>query len=267
MSEEQYEQPAAIIDPPRTIKALSDAGLIEYKAWGWVKMSAKFIGHIQRLKGSKLSTWQVISLSIDADGKCGLSVPQIARLSGYSTVETRRAIQELDDMGYLSVDRTSGKKSIYAPEFTARSGKNPTEKPSKDTPIEKETPIFSTVERAADPYLSSIENPVPTYKELKRVNAKAKQNSNIPTEVKAFREVTARYPHRANYGDVAKIIQSVAARLGRECTAEDLQPFFSAWTARGFNPTNINWLSWAVTGNIPQQGKQVAQPSKREHAL
>jgi hypothetical protein len=148
---------------------LSDVGLIEYQVWGWVKMSAKFIGHIHILKGSKLSTWQVISLSIDDEGRCNLSVPQIAKLSGYSTIETRRAIKELDEMGYLSVSKASGKKNSYAPEFTARSGRNPTEKPSKDTPIEKDTPIFNKGKNTFDPYLLSIENPVSTYKELKEL--------------------------------------------------------------------------------------------------
>ena len=37
------QQPAAIIDPPRTVKALNESGLFEYQAWGWVKISAKFI--------------------------------------------------------------------------------------------------------------------------------------------------------------------------------------------------------------------------------
>ncbi len=245
-----YDQPAAVIDPQRTVKALSDKGLIEYQAWGWVKLSAKFIWHILRLKGSKLSTWQVIALSIDADGKCGLSVPQIAKLSGYSTVETRRAIKELDDMGYLSVSRADGKKNIYAPEFTARSGKTPTEKPSKDTPIEKDTPIFHKDKRAADPYLSPIENPTPTYKELKRV--KKADKPLTPPEIILYREVVSKYPNKAAYDEVVQAIRKINQRLGRPATSADLLPYFKVWCTKSSNEYNFSvWLlEWAINGKI-----------------
>ncbi len=63
------EQPAVIIDPPRTVKALRDKGLIEYQVWGWVKKSAKFVAHIKILKGAKLAIWDTISLTIDESGK------------------------------------------------------------------------------------------------------------------------------------------------------------------------------------------------------
>lgn len=97
-------------------------------------------------------------------------------------------------------------------------------------------------------------------KERKKLNTTPEAKPEIPAEVKLFREVTSRYPNKVNYPDVEKIIQSVSARLQRPCTKEDLLPFFSAWTARGFNPVNINWTSWAVTGIIPsQQARSIPQ--------
>ena len=105
-----------------------------------------------------------------------------------------------------------------------------------------------------------VENRTQVLKNLsnteKPSNKAAKPKPEFPAELKVFREVTKRNPNRANYADVVKILQDVTARLGREVTAEDLQPFYAAWTGRGFNPANLNWISWAVTGIIPQQGKQ-----------
>lgn len=75
---------------------------------------------------------------------------------------------------------------------------------------------------------------------------------STPSEVKIFREVTERYPNRINFADVALIIQGVSKRLGRECTAEDLRPFYAAWCGKGFKPVNLAWLSWAESGIIPQ---------------
>lgn len=91
--------------------------------------------------------------------------------------------------------------------------------------------------------------------------ASATPKPPTPPEVTIFREVTSRYPNKVNYPDIEKILQSVSVRLLRPCTAEDLRPFFAAWTARGFNPLNIAWMGWAVTGIIPEH-KQKTQPTE-----
>lgn len=159
---------AAEIESPRIIKRLSDEGLRDYKVWGWVKISANFISHIKRLKGAKLAVWQVVALSINEDGECNLSVPQIAEASGYSQSETRKTLGELDEMGYLSVDRKAGKRSLYTPEFVARAGKKPTLRP-KDDPTRKDTPLVGSLVCADDPSSPSIGNSVPSYRELKEL--------------------------------------------------------------------------------------------------
>lgn len=97
-------------------------------------------------------------------------------------------------------------------------------------------------------------------KESKKIKA-ATPKQPTPPEILIFREVTGQYPPKPNFESVVKIIQSVSKRLGRDATADDLRPFFEAWTFRGFNPRNINWTSWAVSGVIPQNGKQ-QQPSE-----
>ena len=154
------DQPAAVIDPPRTLKALRDSGLIEYRAWGWVKMSAKFISHLKNLKGAKLAIWQCIALSIDEDGTCKTTIKQIGELTGYSHTEVIDSLKELEEMGYLAIDR-EGRGNIYQPVFVARGGNNPQESLVKKLDSTPADQLESSPAR---------ENSVSTFKRVKRVN-------------------------------------------------------------------------------------------------
>lgn len=121
-----YDQPDALIEPPRTITALSDRGLVDYRTWGWVKTSAKFRRHIKVLKGAKHSIWHYLALGVDENGKCRETIKDICEGTGYSHTEVIDTLRELDEMGYLSVERDT-KGNIYKPEFVARGGNYPSE--------------------------------------------------------------------------------------------------------------------------------------------
>lgn len=93
-----------------------------------------------------------------------------------------------------------------------------------------------------------------------RATPKATQ---IP-EVMLFRSVTKRYPPRANYDDVIESVSKVRGRLGREVIVDDLLVFFKAWCHRGYKETNLAWLEWAETGQIPVNGNWKAQKFTNE---
>lgn len=165
MSEEQgiyntQGENAAEIHPPKIIQVIQDKGLVEYRVWGWVKISAKFISHIKRLRGAKLSIWQVLACSIDENGKCSLTIKELCELTGYSHTEVLDSLKELDEMGYLSIDR-SGKKNLYTPEFAARG----IDKTPSETLVKKldSTPVYQ-VESSP-----SLEKSDPSIKELKEL--------------------------------------------------------------------------------------------------
>lgn len=143
MSEEQanYQtQPEAIIDPPRTLRALQDGKVIDYQVWGWVKTSAKFRSHIKILRGAKHDIWHYLALGVDENGKTKETIKQICEGTGYSHTEVINTLRELDALGYLSVQKDS-RGNIYTPEFVARGTKSPTE-----TAVNKvdSTPLDST---------------------------------------------------------------------------------------------------------------------------
>lgn len=159
------DQHAAVINPPQKLKALSDNGLVEYQAWGWVKTSAKFISHIKKLKGAKLAIWMCIALSIDENGKCKRTIKELCELTGYSHTEVISSLQELGGSGYLSINKDE-KTNIYTPEFVARGGNIPSEglvQKLESTGVES-TPVYQYES-------STLEgNPVSTFNRVKRVN-------------------------------------------------------------------------------------------------
>jgi hypothetical protein len=88
---------------------------------------------------------------------------------------------------------------------------------------------------------------------LKPSKSATPRANDFPSNV-LYREVTERYPSKANWHDVLKFIDGVSQRLGRAPTKEDLAPFYSAWCGMGWNNNSINWLEYAVKGVMP--GKQ-----------
>lgn len=157
-------EPAAVIHPPKTVHALSSDGLIEHQVWGWVKVSANFIHHIRKLRGAKLSIWQVLALAIDERGECKLTIKQLCALSGYSHTEVIDSIKELEEWGYLSVKK-NGKSRIYTPEFAARGEKSPAKQVKK---LESSQNNDSSLQEQDDSS-PSIENSASSIRELKEL--------------------------------------------------------------------------------------------------
>jgi len=158
-------KPAVIIEKPRKDLALQESGLSEYKVWGWVKKSAKFIFHVRRLRGAKLSIWEVVSLSIDENGESKLSLGDLVKLTGYSRSEVSESVKELEDMGYLSVQKEAGKKSIFKPSFAARGENYPS-----DEPVQKSDGLTHPVSKDNHPSSFSNINSASSINRVKRVN-------------------------------------------------------------------------------------------------
>ena len=95
-------------------------------------------------------------------------------------------------------------------------------------------------------------------------SAKTLKANQIP-QIILFREVTRRYPAKGSQFTVITSVDKVGDRIGKEATAEDLEPFYREWCDRGYNPVSVKWLSeWAVPGQIPQRtngnGHKPTQP-------
>jgi DNA-binding transcriptional ArsR family regulator len=182
------QQQAAIIESPRNVLALQDKGLVDYKVWGWVKLSAKFRPHIKILRGAKVSVWLCIALSIEEDGQFSATLKELQELTGYSHTEILASIKELEEMGYLSVNR-GGKKNLYSPNFAARGENKPKESLLKKVESTPQYQVDST---------PAIEKPPSSITELKESPFGDKQDLldgviQYQLKPKAIRDAFAKY--------------------------------------------------------------------------
>lgn len=83
---------------------------------------------------------------------------------------------------------------------------------------------------------------------------KAADPRTASPEIQLYRAIVGRYPSAVNYDEV------IAAAAGR--TREQLEPFYREWSARGYNPASIKWLTeWSING-IPGKNGLRAAPSR-----
>lgn len=96
---------------------------------------------------------------------------------------------------------------------------------------------------------------------------RAPRAADIP-ELVLFRDVTGQFPARANYSDVADALHSIALRLGHAPAGSDLEPYYSAWCARAYNPRSLTWLTeWACAGNIPDPRRRQADRNRQRNHM
>lgn len=79
---------------------------------------------------------------------------------------------------------------------------------------------------------------------------KTPKASDFPSNV-LFREVTERWPAKANWNTVLQKVFEVEKRLGRVPAKDDLFPFYEAWCGNGWRVDNIAWLDYASRGELP----------------
>jgi hypothetical protein len=253
------QQPAAIIDPPRTVKSLSDNGIADYQVWGWVKTSAKFIAHIKVLRGAKLAIWMCLALSIDETGKCKATIKKICELTGYSHTEVIDSLKELDGMGYLTVERDA-KGNIYNPQFVARGESLPSEKTVKKL---DSTPAYQVESSPA------LENSAPSFNRVKRVNTPKGdlvdlELSKLPAM--SIRKAVHEYFRLNVNWETKHSRQWMEWAVEQEVTAEQIQRAAETWRSDKL----FNWQPPTLKGvfekwQMLMDAGKVAQPT--EHRI
>lgn len=103
----------------------------------------------------------------------------------------------------------------------------------------------------------SSQDVTPTSSSKAKPSSKSKKEKKAatpqPPEIQLFREVVKHYPKTAQRDLVIDSIQKISSRLGRDCFAADLVPFWSAWAKVSGNEWSLVWLDWAVSGQVPQR--------------
>jgi len=197
--------------------------------------------------------WRFCQMS---DGVCRATQDRIAKELGISRATVNSYMDKLTEAGYLE-DTTPGLLGL--PHVYKDTGK-------ANLSISLTATCKNSLQGGVKEFDTKKEVKETKKKEIKR-SAKKTAKPPPPPEVMLFREVTEKYPNKINFPDVALIIQGVSKRLGRDCTADDLRPFYAAWCAKGFKPINLAWLSWAESGVIPQPQKHVTNEPKGFDAI
>jgi len=213
-------QPAAIIDPPRNVKAISESGTVNYQVWGWVKLSAKFIYHIKRLKGARLAIMMTLALSVDEAGKCKRTIKQLCELTDYSHTEVISSLKELDEMGYITVQRDA-RGNIYDPEFVARGEQSPSDdvvKKLESTGLDS-TPVYRVESSPAE------ENAVPSIKRVKRVNTAFLRDEQERPDKVAEMLAMSNFPGAKRETRIDAILSYLAVSLRLTTTAKEWREF------------------------------------------
>lgn len=193
------------------------------------------------------------------DKVCKAALEKIGESIGVDKATVQRHAKELCEAGYL-VDLTPelrNRPHVYAD--TGKAGLSVTisgvaqRKAKKSGVAEKKATVAESNVTVAESQLN---------KDSKKVSKEIKEGATKPAAPRAndfpsnvlFREVTERYPAKANWHTVLKFMDGVSQRLGREPAKEDLFPFYEAWCGMGWRTDSINWLEYAVKGVMP--GKQ-----------
>jgi len=83
------------------------------------------------------------------------------------------------------------------------------------------------------------------------VSLTVQQAAALP-EIRVYHETTGMIPGSGQWETVWQTIRG----MNGKGDPEYLRPFWLAWTAKGYRPNNLDWLTeWAVSGEIPAKQK------------
>jgi len=164
--------------------------------------------------------------------------------------------RKLDELGYITSVQKLRKQDIIIHNWTnprEYTGERYNPKPVHgDNPL---PPLDVHGDNPLPPNGSRCINTTTLYSNKRNQIKEEAAKPPTPPEVKLYREVVGLYPNSKVYDHVVDAVQSVAARLGREVTVEDLAPFFMRWCTKSGNKYNFSvWLQeWAVSGTSTQR--------------
>ncbi len=204
---------------------------------------------------------------------CCASNRAIATSLGMGTGTVNRQLKRLVAQGYLRDTTPGRRRSPHRYQPTGKAGAHRKAAPASPKPgVPPRNRVFhaGTDSRATVPLQQSKRQELKRQGQETGTPQPARAESGIPPELRLFRLACGFLPAPALFGDVVAAIRQVGVRLGRAPTAADLQVYFKAWIARGYNPRNLAWLlSWAAHGqaDAPQKGPPLgSNPARPDRA-
>lgn len=177
------------IHPPSSVitGVIGENGLQEHKTGTWIKLSTSFRAVMSKLKGSRLSVFLCVCLHIDAKNNCFPSLETIARETGYSRREVINAVHELEESGFLTVNRDGKRSNFYHVDLAAAMGaenspvhfatKNTRQNAPKEELIKEEKRLGANA-----PALPKSTDPMDTLLEFERLKQQRAEREGLAPE-------------------------------------------------------------------------------------
>lgn len=111
-----YEQPSVVIDPPRKSVVRRKGKMVEEDEPAWVKFSTGFKKELAELGEYSLKVFLYIGLSIGFEsGSSHPGIRKIAKETGMAQNTVIKAVKELEEKGFLEVERREKSSNVYMP--------------------------------------------------------------------------------------------------------------------------------------------------------
>lgn len=137
-----YDQPTVIIEPPRKVTARHNGRMVEVEEPAWVKFSTDFKAELKTLDEYSLKVFLYIGLSVNwQTGQAFPGTRLIAADTGMNKDTVTKAVENLENLGFLTIQKREGTSNIYTPTRyisigTVRPERTPTAPEVGDCPTE-----------------------------------------------------------------------------------------------------------------------------------
>jgi hypothetical protein len=111
-----YDQPTVVIEPPRSYTARRNGEMIEVDEPAWVKFSTDFKKELKTLDEYSLKVFVYIGLSVNFEtGEAFPGIRKIAEDTGMGKNTVAKAVENLENLKFLTIFRREGASNIYKP--------------------------------------------------------------------------------------------------------------------------------------------------------
>lgn len=148
------DQPSVVVEPPRRRTERRGRQMVEVEEAAYVKFSTEFKTELADLDVYALKVFIYIGLSINFE--TGTAYPGVRKIAAETKMNkdtVAKAIEELEEKGFLQVHRKDGSSNIYKPECyfaigeTVPSGRTPPELSDADGKLSDENAELSDASR------------------------------------------------------------------------------------------------------------------------
>jgi hypothetical protein len=159
------DQPSVVVEPPRRRIERRGKQMLEVEEAAYVKFSTEFKAELADLDVYALKVFIYIGLSINFETSTAFpGVRKIAKETKMNKDTVAKAIEELEEKGFLQVTRRDGASNIYKPECyfaigeTVPSGRTPPELSGAGVKLSDENGQLSGASRVKDAQLDKQES-------------------------------------------------------------------------------------------------------------